>query len=165
MSDSGLPPARRLWERIEHERNERGWTTLELERRSGVRRQTVNRWKTSPKAPLAESINPIADALGIPRRELLALIGSRPARREPSDEITVPMPVVDVATVRGDAETEALLARLSPRRRQMLEEFRASERARLERIAEDAAREAKEVNARFAELVRIQADEADISEP
>lgn len=163
MEERGLPPARRLWDRIEAERQERGWTTLELEKRSGVRRQTVNRWKQAPRAPLAESVNPIADALGLPRKELLALIGGSPKRRDSNDEVTVPMPVVNISTVRGDAETEELLARLSPRRRKMLEEYRESERARLERIAEDAAREAQEANTRFADLVRIQADESDIS--
>lgn len=165
MSDSGLPPARRLWERIERERQERGWTTLELEKRSGVLRQTVNRWKTAKKSPLAESVNSLADAFGIPRAELLALVGSASVKRASHEEVTVPMPIVDIATVQGDAETEELLSRLSPRRRKLLEEFRESERARLARLAEDAVREAHEANARFAELVRIQADETDKSEP
>lgn len=164
MSDSGLPPARRLWERIERERNERRWTTLDLEQRSGIPRSTVNRWKTAKRSPLADTVIPIADAFGIPRRELLQLAGLSPGEPAPHEAVTAPQPVVTIADVGGDAETEELLSRLSPRRRQLLEEFRASERARLARLAEDAAREAQEVNARFAELVRIQADESGILE-
>lgn len=168
MSDSGLPPARRLWERIETERNERGWTTVELERRSGVPRSTVARWKTGKRPPLADRINPLADVFGIPRKELLAIVGLSPTTRSFEDEITPPSPISavrDVAAVQGDPETEALLARLSPRRRKMLEEFRESERRRLERLAEDAAREAKVANDRFASLVRNEADESGESAP
>jgi transcriptional regulator with XRE-family HTH domain len=164
MATSGLPPAHKLWERVESERNRRGWTTVELQERSGVDRSTVSRLKTSRRSPLPETVNKLADALGIPREEALALAGlvTSPAERAPHDAVTAPQPAVNVA-VGGDSETETLLAKLSPRRRQLLEEFRETERRRLERMAEDAAREAEEANARFAKLVRIEADESGIT--
>ncbi|GGS88204.1 helix-turn-helix domain-containing protein [Nonomuraea spiralis] len=166
MSDSsGLPPARRLWERVENERNQRGWTTLELQKRSGVDRATVSRWQHAKRAPLPETVNALADALGLPREELLALAGliTSPVERVLREAVTAPQPVVSAA-VEGDAETQELLARLSPRRRRFLEEIRESERQRLARIAQDAAREAREANDRFARLVRIEVEESDISE-
>lgn len=163
MSERGLPPARRLWERVESERNNRGWTTVELQERSGVDRSTISRWRTAKQSPLPEKVNRVADALGIPREEALALAGLIAGERGLADAITAPQPVVSITAVEGDAETAELLARLSPHRRRMLEEFRKSERERLARIAENAAREAEEANRRFAQLVRIEADESGMS--
>ncbi|MFD1940571.1 helix-turn-helix domain-containing protein [Nonomuraea mangrovi] len=165
MSESGLPPARRLWERVESERNNRGWTTVELQERSGVDRSTVSRLKTSKRSPLPETVNKLADTLGIPRQEALALAGlvGAPNVRSPEDAITAPQSVVSIVNVEGDADTDELLARLSPRRRRLLEQFRESERERLARIAESVARETEEANRRFAELVRSEAEETDLS--
>lgn len=165
MSDSGLPPAHELWKRVEDERNKRGWTTVELQERSGVDRSTVSRWKTAKQSPLPEKVNALADAFGLPREDLLVVAGliSSPVERAPHDAITAPQPAVTL-DVKGDAETEELLDRLSPRRRRLLEEIRESERQRLARIAQDAAREAQEANDRFARLVRIELEESDISE-
>lgn len=164
MSESGLPPARRLWERVEGDRNKRGWTTVELQERSGVDRSTISRWKTAKQSPLPEKVNAVADALAIPREEALMLAGLLVTPdRSPPDAVTAPQPVVSIANVEGDADTEELLARLAPKRRRFLEQIRESEKARLERIAENVAREAEEANRRFAELVRIEADESDKS--
>jgi transcriptional regulator with XRE-family HTH domain len=163
--ESGLPPAYRLWERVESERNARSWTTVELQERSGVDRSTVSRLKTSKRSPLPETVNRLADTLGIPRREALELAGLvvSPVERVLQDAITAPQPAVRVA-VEGDADTEELLQKLSPRRRRVLEQIRESERQRLERIAQGVALEAEEANARFAELVRLEAEETDISD-
>ncbi|MFI6813732.1 helix-turn-helix domain-containing protein [Nonomuraea sp. NPDC050328] len=157
MDDSGLPPARRLWERIEAERNSRGWTTLELEERSGVDRSTVHRWQSAKRAPLADSVVRIADALGVPRNDLLQLAGHAAL----SDVEPVAAP--SIGDVEGDAETEALLARLPESRRRRLEEFRESERRRLQRMVQDVAREASVANERFAEFVRQEANDPDLS--
>jgi len=46
---------------------------------------------------------------------------------------------------------------------QSAREIRETERRRLERIAERVTAETEEANRRFAELVRIQAEESDIS--
>lgn len=163
--DSGLPPAYRLWERVESERNARGWTTVELQERSDVDRSTVSRLKTSKRRPLPDTVNKLALALDIPSQEALALAGlvTSPAERALHDAVTAPQPVVSVA-VEGDADTAELLSRLSPRRRRLLEEIRETERQRLARIAQDVAREAEEANERFAHLVRIEAEESGISE-
>ncbi|TDE39946.1 XRE family transcriptional regulator [Nonomuraea mesophila] len=155
MTERGLPPARRLWERVERERNARGWTTLELEKRSGVDRSTVSRWRTARRAPRPETVNAIADAFGLPRHELLGDAGllSSPMKRGLHDAITAPMPAVDHA-VTGEDDTDDLLAKLPPARRALLEQVRAAERERLERIAVAAVREAEEANRKFAALVR-----------
>lgn len=163
MSESGLPPARAFWERVESERNSRGWTTVELQERSGVDRSTVSRLKTSKRSPLPETVNKLADVLDIPRDEALRLAGLVAA---PSvhDAVTAPQPaVVSIGIVEGDADTEDLLSRLAPHRRRFLEQIRESEKERLVRIAEDVTREAQEANKRFAELVRIEAEESDKS--
>jgi transcriptional regulator with XRE-family HTH domain len=168
MSDSGLPPAYKLWERVESERNQRGWSTTELQERSGVDRATIYRWQKSKRLPLAETVNALADAFGIPRRELLTVAGltvDSPAGSGDRGQATDPQPVMAIPDVEGDEATEELLGRLSPRRRQVLEEIRKSERQRLTRIVQEVAREADEANARFARLVRLEADEADIKEP
>lgn len=114
---------------------------------------------------MPEKVNAVADSLGIPRDEALELAGllATSPDRSPPDAITAPQPVVSIGIVEGDADTEHLLERLSPRRRQVLEKIRETERQRLVRIAEDVARETEEANKRFAELVRIEADESDIS--
>lgn len=164
VDDSGLPPARRLYERVETERKQRGWSLAELERRSGVARSTTHRWKTGKTVPQPETVIPVADALGIPRLDALRLAGllvDSPAERALEDAVTQPLVNVDVE---GDGTTAELLARLSASRRAMLERFRQSERQRLARMAEDAARETYEANRRFAELVRIEADESGITE-
>lgn len=162
----GLPPAYEFWKRVDAARNERGWTTVELQERSGVDRSTVSRLRTSKRAPLPETVNKLAEALGIPRREALELAGLvvlSPAERALYDVVAEQQQVVKAA-VEGDAETEELLRKLSPRRRALLEEFREKERQRLARIAEDVAREAEESSARFAAMVRIEADETGITE-
>lgn len=165
-SESGLPPARRLYDRVQQERNERGWTMTTLAKRSGVDRVTISRWRDSTGQPSPAKVKAVADALGIPHEELLNLAGlptppQSPAERALEDAVTAPQPIVSIDV--GDAETEALLAKLPARRRQMLEEIRETERRRLERIAERVTAEAEEANRRFAELVRIQAEESDIS--
>ena len=149
MSDSGLPPARRLWERVDSERAARGWTALDLERESGVDRGTVARWKTAKRAPLPETVIAIADALGVPRYDLLELAGRtsalpRSVLAERPPEISGPLPVV------GDDDTDELLARLPASRRRLLQDIRESERERLEREVNEASR-------RFADLVRKEA--------
>jgi transcriptional regulator with XRE-family HTH domain len=150
MTDSGLPPARRLWERVEQLRAARGWTTLELEKRSGVDRSTVSRWKNGKRSPLPEKVIAVADALGVPRDTLLQIAGHAvsPMERAVRDEISGPLAII------GDDETDELLERLSPARRRLLEQVRESERERLEREAAEASR-------RFADLVRSEATQSE----
>jgi transcriptional regulator with XRE-family HTH domain len=162
MTDSGLPPARRLWERVEQERTARGWTTLELERRSGVDRGTVSRWRAGRRLPLPEKVIALANAFSLPHKELLKLVGyidspvesamrdaiDKSLAAAEADEITRPLRVI------GDDETDELLRRLPASRRRLLEQVRKSERERLEREAAEASR-------RFADLVRSEATQSE----
>jgi|ERR1017187_2171534 transcriptional regulator with XRE-family HTH domain len=61
-------PAAPLYELVERTRQEKGWTKSQLARKAGVRRMTIERWRTAPRTPLPATVNAVADALGIDRQ-------------------------------------------------------------------------------------------------
>ena len=75
MREPRSAPARPFWDRIQTVCATRGWSTVRLERESGVSRTTINKWKTQPRKPLAATVNAVADALDIDRVEALELAG------------------------------------------------------------------------------------------
>jgi transcriptional regulator with XRE-family HTH domain len=64
-----------LYERVERERVLRGWSSTQMEDKTGVARQTVGKWRTNPMTPQPGTVNAVADALGIDREEALRLAG------------------------------------------------------------------------------------------
>lgn len=73
--------ARPLWERVERERRRQGMSTVELSRRTGLARSTINRLKTNVEPPQATTVRALADALEIDRDEALRLAGLGPMPR------------------------------------------------------------------------------------
>ena len=49
----------------------RGWTILELARRSGVDDSIIGRWERGKRQPLVASALAVARALGVPLEEIL----------------------------------------------------------------------------------------------
>lgn len=72
------PPALPFYELVERIRNRNGWTKVRLAREIGVNRGTVDNWARQSRAPLAATIVPVAEALGIDIDEALALAGIVP---------------------------------------------------------------------------------------
>lgn len=82
MEQPRSAPARPLWDRIQAICAERGWSTVRLERETGVSRQTIAKWKTQPRAPQAATVNTVARVLGIEQEEALRLAGILSAEDE-----------------------------------------------------------------------------------
>jgi transcriptional regulator with XRE-family HTH domain len=64
-----------------------GWTKIQLAQRAGVNRGTIDNWARQPKPPLAATIVPVAERLGIDRDEALRLAGiltDAAAERDPN---------------------------------------------------------------------------------
>ncbi|MEV0382843.1 helix-turn-helix transcriptional regulator [Nonomuraea sp. NPDC050643] len=146
-------PAYAFWERVERERKRLGLTQSQLQGESGIDRTTLYRMKTAK--PQADTVLALAEVLNIDQDEALELAGV--ITRE-----VAPEPVVE-SGLGVDEETEALLAKLSPRRRAILEQMRNAERERFRRLQEQVAAEGAEAERRFAELVRIEIEESDNS--
>lgn len=75
MADQQRGVAYGLFERVNNERAEQGWTWMRLQERSGVARSTIYSWAKIQTPPQPATVNPVADALGIPRIEALRLAG------------------------------------------------------------------------------------------
>lgn len=75
MSDQPRGVAYPLFERVNAERAEKGWTWTRLRERSGVARSTISNWQTNQATPRPDTVNAVADALGIPRLAALKLGG------------------------------------------------------------------------------------------
>jgi transcriptional regulator with XRE-family HTH domain len=92
MPDAPRGIAYPLYQRVNRELALRGWTHVELQRKSGVARSTVAKWATGQQPPMPDRVNAVADALGIDRAEALRLAGilteipARPHRPLFSDE-------------------------------------------------------------------------------
>jgi transcriptional regulator with XRE-family HTH domain len=52
-------------------RTARGWTTVELARRSHVDRSVISRWERGERQPLVAYAMAVARALGVPLEEIL----------------------------------------------------------------------------------------------
>lgn len=87
-------PARPLWDRIQTICADRGWSSVRLERETGVARQTISKWKTQPRTPQAATVNAVAQALGIEQEEALRLAGILSTSEPPEAE--------DVAELRAE---------------------------------------------------------------
>lgn len=75
MADQARGIAYRLFERVNIERAEQGWTWTRLQERSGVARSTIYSWAKIITPPQPGTVNAVADVLGIPRAEALTLAG------------------------------------------------------------------------------------------
>jgi len=104
-----------FYQRVGRELALRGWTHVELQRRSGVARSTVTKWATGQQPPLPGSVNAVADVLGISRAEALRLAGIL------TDAPDVPgVPLTDDELDAIEAESGADLSRLSDKDRRIL---------------------------------------------
>lgn len=83
MEQQRSAPARPLWDRIQFESATRGWSSVRLERETGVSRTTINKWKTQPRPPQAATVNTVAGVLGIDPVEALRLAGILPTDEPP----------------------------------------------------------------------------------
>lgn len=145
------PPARRFYQRVDRRKIELGWTDTELERQSGVNRSTYFRLNTNKRTPQPQTVQKLADAVGLDRTEAFLLAGLLHAETQ-----TEPYPLPEVE---ADEETEELLAKLPPKRRAWLEMVLKDEQERMRQLHELAATEAARARKRFAELVRAHVDE------
>jgi len=84
MTDETPGVAYDLWLRVRAEQASRGWTDVELQRRSGIPRGTVDRLRRGKRVPQARVVNALADALGIPRAEAARLAGLVPEGPAPA---------------------------------------------------------------------------------
>jgi transcriptional regulator with XRE-family HTH domain len=83
MSQHESAPARPLYDEVERIRLRNGWTKVQLAKRAGVGRNTIDNWRTQPRAPLAPTVKDVAERLGIDADLALRLAGI--AEPEPSD--------------------------------------------------------------------------------
>jgi transcriptional regulator with XRE-family HTH domain len=144
--DGTRSPAIAFWERVERAKLNLGWNDTELARRAGIDRSVYLRLPKLKKSPSPSTVQKLADAVGIDRTEAFTLAGLLHAETP-----TEPHAILDVE---GDLETEALLARLPQKRREFLERVRESEQRHLAKLQQLA-------NERFADRVRLEADEAE----
>jgi transcriptional regulator with XRE-family HTH domain len=75
MADQPRGTANALFERVNSARAEQGWTWTRLQERSGVARSTIYSWAKIQTPPQPQTVNAVADVLGIPRAEALRLAG------------------------------------------------------------------------------------------
>ncbi|XVU25775.1 helix-turn-helix domain-containing protein [Actinoplanes sp. CA-054009] len=71
MTNSGRGVAYAFWQRVQNERLRQGLTALELAKRSGVGRNTIDRLENGKRKPLVTTVHKLADALHIDRQEAL----------------------------------------------------------------------------------------------
>jgi transcriptional regulator with XRE-family HTH domain len=96
MSEGHGPPARALYVRAEREWRHKGWTISDVATRTGLSRATIYRLRAGKRAPLADTVNKLADLLGIDRDEAYELGGLTSS----------PMETVIHARIEGDEERE-----------------------------------------------------------
>lgn len=72
---------RRLADRLQRLRTQRGWTLDELSKRSGVSRATLSRLERGETSPTASLLNRLCAAHGLSMSRLLAEVEARPVRR------------------------------------------------------------------------------------
>lgn len=78
MSQQEAAPARPLYDEVERIRVRNGWTRVQLAKKAGVSRGTIDNWKTQPRAPLAPTVKDVAERLGISPEMALRLAGVVP---------------------------------------------------------------------------------------
>lgn len=86
MSQHEEAPARPLYDEVERIRLRNGWTKVQLAKRAGVGRNTIDNWRTQPRAPLAPTVKDVAERLDIDPEMALRLAGivsmNKPTPRE-----------------------------------------------------------------------------------
>lgn len=131
-----------------------------MTRRAGIARKTYDRLLDQPKKPLPETINKIADALGIPRPDAYALSGL-----DPSTAVVEEAAVQEEAVVgdgaAADEALEELLARIPERRRLELERIRMEERERYKRLLAEAREEYERSLGRIERILRTELETHD----
>lgn len=75
MSQHESAPARPLYDEVERIRLRNGWTRIQLAKKAGVGRNTIDNWRTQPRAPLAPTVKDVAERLGIDADLALRLAG------------------------------------------------------------------------------------------
>lgn len=75
MSQHESAPARPLYDEVERIRLRNGWTRVQLAKKAGVGRNTIDNWRTQPRAPLAPTVKDVAERLGIAADLALRLAG------------------------------------------------------------------------------------------
>lgn len=78
MSQQEDGPARPLYDAVEETRIRRGWTKVQLARRLGMNRGTVENWKTQPRPPQPGTVRAVAERLGLDPDRALRLAGILP---------------------------------------------------------------------------------------
>jgi transcriptional regulator with XRE-family HTH domain len=144
------PPGYPFWVRAERERNTRGWTKSALARRAGIARRTYDRLEVQTKTALPETINKIADALGIDRLEAAQLAGLDPAT------VSVSVGETETPQETGSSRLEELLARITGERRERLERMRAEERQRYEQVLVQARADYERSISRIEEILQME---------
>lgn len=135
MSTQRRPPARPLYDRVEEIRVREGWSKIQLARRLGLDRGTIDKWKTQPRSPLASTVKDVSERLGIPLDEALALAGVTGGGRDAAD-------VLEEIELQEAAGTDA---------------FETTVRAALDRLPADERSIVEEL---YAELVETQERQA-----
>lgn len=156
--DASAPPGRAFWQEAERKRNALGWTKTAMTRRAGIARKTYDRLLDQPKKPLPETINKIADVLGIPRPDAYALSGLDPSTAVVEEAASQEVTVEDGA---ADEALEELLARIPERRRLELERIRMEERERYKRLLAEAREEYERSLGRIERILRTELEEHD----
>ncbi|MBA9003708.1 helix-turn-helix domain-containing protein [Thermomonospora cellulosilytica] len=89
MSEHPAAPAKPLYDHVEEIRIRRGWTKIQLARRLGISRGTIDNWKTQPRPPQASTVARVAAHLEIDPERALRLAGIIPADHPTARELLV----------------------------------------------------------------------------
>jgi transcriptional regulator with XRE-family HTH domain len=85
-ADPNADLERRLAERLQRLRTQRGWTLDDLATRSGISRATLSRMERGETSPTASLLSRLCVAHGLSMSRLLAEVEARPVRRLPLAE-------------------------------------------------------------------------------
>ncbi|GHH67464.1 hypothetical protein GCM10017673_14490 [Streptosporangium violaceochromogenes] len=147
------PPGRAFWQEAERKRNALGWTKTAMTRRAGVARKTYDRLFDQPRKPLPETINKIADALGIPRPDAYALSGLDP-NSVPTEKAETGSEKEFVEEDPYISQLEELLAQMPENSRRRLEEAHIRERERYQRKVAEAREDYERALSDLEEIIR-----------
>lgn len=109
--------AHRLWVRIEQLRVAKGLAQSALVAQSGISASTINRLKTSTRAPQPRIVYALADAVGLDRDEAVRLAGILPPNLDPDVSVR---DAITRSTEYTQPQKDALLA--------VLDSYEATER-------------------------------------
>ena len=101
-----------------------GWSKIQMARRLGLDRGTIDKWKTQPRSPLASTVKDVSERLGIPLDEAFALAGVT-GGRDATDVLEEIELREAVGTDDFDAKMRAAIERLSADDRAAVEELYA----------------------------------------